>query len=91
VLPKNVLLMLPLIYENVISECSTQYNLNVPYIPFFSCLQVKALEAELEECALRKQLVQLQRQLEILDEEKKETEGRLQEEEKKKHYFGKER
>lgn len=46
-------------------------------------MQVKALEAELEECALRKQLVQLQRQLEILDEEKKETEGRLQEEEKK--------
>ncbi|ROL47349.1 Shootin-1 [Anabarilius grahami] len=45
--------------------------------------KVKALEAELEECALRKQLVQLQRQLEILDEEKKETEGRLQEEEKK--------
>lgn len=32
---------------------------------------------------MRKQLVQLQRQLEILDEEKKETEGRLQEEEKK--------
>jgi len=46
-------------------------------------LQVKALEAELEECALRKQLVHLQRQLEILDEEKKDTEGRLQEEEKK--------
>ncbi|KTG45645.1 hypothetical protein cypCar_00006832, partial [Cyprinus carpio] len=45
--------------------------------------KVKALEAELEECALRKQLVQLQRQLEILDEEKKETEGRLQEEEKR--------
>uniref|UniRef100_A0A671LMX1 Shootin-1-like n=1 Tax=Sinocyclocheilus anshuiensis TaxID=1608454 RepID=A0A671LMX1_9TELE len=37
--------------------------------------KVKALEAELEECALRKQLVQLHRQLEILDEEKKETEG----------------
>lgn len=47
------------------------------------CLQVKALETELEQCALRKQLVQLQRQLDILDEEKKETEGRLQEEEKK--------
>ncbi|XP_016397352.1 shootin-1-like [Sinocyclocheilus rhinocerous] len=45
--------------------------------------KVKALEAELDECALRKQLVQLQRQLEILDEEKKETEGRLQEEEKR--------
>ncbi|KTF78589.1 hypothetical protein cypCar_00036916 [Cyprinus carpio] len=51
--------------------------------------KVKALEAELDECALRKQLVQLQRQLEILDEEKKETEGRLQEEEKRSTLFEK--
>lgn len=37
----------------------------------------------MDTCALRKQLVQLQRQLEILEEEKKETEERLQEEDKK--------
>lgn len=48
-----------------------------------SGVQVKALESEMDTCALRKQLVQLQRQLEILEEEKKETEERLQEEEKK--------
>ena len=46
--------------------------------------QVKALEAELEDCALNKQIAQMQKQLDLLEEEKKETEVRLQEEEKKK-------
>ncbi|KAA0709205.1 Shootin-1 [Triplophysa tibetana] len=45
--------------------------------------KVKALESEMDTSALRKQLVKLQRQLEILEEEKKETEERLQEEDKK--------
>lgn len=46
--------------------------------------QVKALEAQLDECGLRKQLAQMQKQLDLLEEEKRETEVRLQEEEKKK-------
>lgn len=46
-------------------------------------MQVKALEVELDQSALRKQLEQLQKQLELLDEEKKDTEERLQQEVKK--------
>ncbi|KAJ8015079.1 hypothetical protein DPEC_G00022400 [Dallia pectoralis] len=45
----------------------------------------KALEAQLGECTLRKQIAELQNQLELLDEEKRETESRLQEMEKKNH------
>lgn len=44
---------------------------------------MKALEAELDQCALRKQLEHLQKQLELLDEEKKDTDERLQQEVKK--------
>ncbi|KAJ8394046.1 hypothetical protein AAFF_G00053900 [Aldrovandia affinis] len=41
--------------------------------------KVKSLEAELEECALRRQLEEVRKQLELLEEEKREVEGRLQE------------
>lgn len=41
------------------------------------------MEVELDQSALRKQLEQLQKQLELLDEEKKDTEERLQQEVKK--------
>lgn len=47
---------------------------------------MKALEAELDQCsgsALRKQLEHLQKQLELMDEEKKDTEERLHQEVKK--------
>lgn len=44
---------------------------------------MKALEVELDKSALRKQLEELQKQLELLDEEKKDTEERLQQEVKK--------
>lgn len=45
---------------------------------------MKALEAQLDECVLRKQLAQMQKQLDLLEEEKRETEVRLQDEERKK-------
>lgn len=44
---------------------------------------MKALEIELDQSALQKQLEQLQKQLELLDEEKKDTQERLQQEVKK--------
>lgn len=48
-----------------------------------SCEQVQNLEAQLEDSCVKKQLEDLQRQLELLEEEKKETEGQLLQAEKK--------
>lgn len=44
---------------------------------------MKALEAELQEYSLKQQIAELQSQLELMEEEKRETEGCLQEVEKK--------
>ncbi|KAI1899067.1 hypothetical protein AGOR_G00078870 [Albula goreensis] len=45
----------------------------------FAPCRVESLEAELEECALRRQLEDVRKQTELLEEEKREVEARLQE------------
>lgn len=47
------------------------------------CVKVEALEAQVEQNSVMKQVENLQRQLELLEVEKKEVDGRLEKAEKK--------